>query len=149
MGRNMPGNASIVLTKAEASLRHIESAIIAFEEGRFDVAITLAGAAEGMAPKTAGPALFTFLRDHPRISAEGVGKTEWIDILNVERNWLKHDAASHPTTMEFDRSSAAIMLIRAISGAQPAFGFQSDAIENFGRWVIQHTDDLFSGDARA
>jgi hypothetical protein len=138
----MPATTSIALTKADASLRHIEAAIAAFGEGHFDVAITLAGAAEGMAPDNAGPALFTFLRDHPRIAAEGIGPKEWIDVINAERNWLKHTGLDHALTMTFDRSSAAIMLVRAISKAQASFGFQSEAIETFRLWMIRHIDDF-------
>jgi hypothetical protein len=139
------GNASIILTKADASLRHIEASIAAFDEGHYDVAITLAGAAEGMAPET-GTALFPYLRDHPRIAAEGVGKTEWVSALNVERDWLKHHAPSHPATMEFERASAAIMLVRAISKAQAAFKFQSEATEEFRRWINENVETLFSDD---
>jgi hypothetical protein len=115
-----PENTSIVLTKAEASRRHIEAAIIAFEEERFDVTITLAGGAEGMAPE-GGASLFQPLRDHSTIAEEGVEvrwppagtpqasprrggagkgtvpkdegqekKRDWIKVLNEEYNWLKH-----------------------------------------------------------
>jgi hypothetical protein len=132
-----PAKTSVVLTKSEASRRHIEAAIKAFEEERFDVAITLAGAAEGMAPETTGPALFPFLLDHPRIAAEGVEKKDWIEALNVERNWLKHAGPNHAPTMEFDRSAAAYMLLRAIDKARAAFGFQGERIEFWFR-VIEH-----------
>ena len=57
-----PPDKSFVLTKAEAFRRHIKAAMRAFEEGRFDVAITLAGAAEGMAPETAAQTLYSFAR---------------------------------------------------------------------------------------
>jgi hypothetical protein len=129
------------LTKAEAALRHIEAAIAAFDRGLFDVSITLAGAAEGMAPDPPTAKLFEALRDHPQLATEGIERKKWITFLNAERNWLKHTGTGpeHPLTMVFDQSSAAIMLVRAISRAQPAFGFQSEAIEAFRVWVI---DDL-------
>jgi hypothetical protein len=137
-----PPDKSFVLTKADASLRHIEAAIAAFDEGHFDVAITLAGAAEGMAPGTAEPALFTFLRDQPMIDAEGIGRKEWSDVINVERNWLKHTGPDHPPTMTFDRSSAAIMLLRATSKAHASFGLRSEAIKAFELWMVEHIDDF-------
>ena len=137
-----PAKTSIVLTKAEASRRHIEAAIKAFEEERFDVAITLAGAAEGMAPKTTAPTLFSFARDHPGLAAQGAKKSEWTDQLNVERNWLKHAGPNHAPTMEFDRSAAAYMLVRAISKVRAAFGFQGEDIE-FWFWITQHNNDMF------
>jgi len=127
-----PEKRSFVLTNDEASLRHIEAAITAFEEERFDVAITLAGAAEGMAPKTSMPDYFQIIRDHPRIEAKGIKKKEWTDEwLNIERNWLRHAGENHPSTCEFHRFAAAQMLVRAISKAQAAFGFQSAAIDAF------------------
>jgi hypothetical protein len=117
-----PAKTSIVLTKAEASRRHIEAAITAFEEEQFDVSITLAGAAEGIAPEPTGPTLFSFARDqHPRIAATGVKKSDWIEALNAERNWLKHvGEENHPPTMEIHRWAAAYMLVRAIDKAQAA-----------------------------
>jgi hypothetical protein len=131
-----PPDKSFVLTKAEASRRHIEAAIKAFEEGRFDVAITLAGAAEGMAPETTAQTLYSFARDHPGLAAQGNAKKEWFEQLNVERNWLKHAGPNHAPAMEFDRSSAAYMLIRAIDKAQVTFGFQGEDIE-FWFWTIK------------
>lgn len=139
---------NIVLTKAEAARRHIEAAIAAFDRGLFDVAITLAGAAEGIAPEGMGrnqpnPTLFEALRDHPQLEREGIEKNEWKKFLNRERNWLKHDAGpEHPPTMEFDQSSAAIMLVRAITKAQREFGVQSKAIDAFRDWVTKNVDAL-------
>ena len=132
---------SFVLTKAEAALRHIEAAIAAFDRGLFDVAITLA-ALEGMAPNPPTASLFEAFRDHPQLATEGIERSEWIMFLNAERNWLKHTGTGpeHPLTMVFDQSSAAIMLVRAISKAQPAFGFQSEAIEAFRAWVTENVD---------
>jgi hypothetical protein len=65
-----PAKTSFVLTKAEASLRHIEAAITAFEQKRFDLAITLAGAAEGMAPK--GGLSLCLPYEFPRLSMTAV-----------------------------------------------------------------------------
>jgi hypothetical protein len=137
-----PPSASFVLTKAEASLRHIEQAIAAFELGLFDVTITLAGAAEGMAHEPAAPHLLKTLREHPKIVAEGTSLKEWHATLNLERDWLKDDGPSHPTSMTFERSAAAIMLVRAITKAQAAFGFQSEAVEAFRAWITRNLDDF-------
>jgi len=131
---------SIVLTKAEAALRHIEAAIVAFDRNLFDVAITLAGAAEGMAPDPSTASLFEAFRNHPLIITDGVERKKWIGFLDAERNWLKHTGPEHPPTMVIDQTAAVIMLVRAISKAQPAFGFQSEAIEAFRDWVIENVD---------
>jgi len=135
---------SIVLTKAEAARRHIEAAIAAFDRGLFDVAITLAAAAEGMAPDPppTTATLFKVLRDHPRVATAGIERKDWINCLNQERDWLKHNGTEHPMTMAFNQSSAAIMVERAISIAQSAFGFQSGAIEMFRDWVTKNVDFL-------
>jgi hypothetical protein len=140
---NFPAKPSIVLTRDEAFRRHIEAAIIAFEEERYDVAITLAGAAEGMVPETTGPApaLFLLLRDHPTAA----GKKNWIKKLNAARNWLKHAAEpNHPPNMKFDRREAVIMLVRAISKDQTA-ALQSEAIKNVTSWIKEHFDEVFPG----
>lgn len=137
-----PPSASFVLTKAEASLRHIEQAIAAFELGLFDVTITLAGAAEGMAPEINAPHVLKMLRDHPRIVAAGTPSKEWYSTLNLERDWLKHHGPTHPPSMTFERSAAAIMLARAISKAQAAFGFQSEIIETFRAWITKHLENF-------
>jgi hypothetical protein len=79
----------ITLTKDEAALRHIEAAMAAFERGLYDVAITLAGAAEGMVPDPPTAGLFEALRDHQKPATEGIKRREWIRALNAERNWLK------------------------------------------------------------
>jgi hypothetical protein len=135
-----PPDISFELTKAQASLRHIEQAIAAFEQGLFDVAITLAGAAEGMSPETPAPNLFKVLLEHPRVATEGTPLKEWNAALNMERDWLKHTGPTHAPSMTFDRSAAAIMLVRAISKAQAALGCQSDTIETFQAWITKHVE---------
>jgi hypothetical protein len=127
-----PAKTSFVLSNAEASLRHIEAAILAFEEEQFDVVITLAGAAEGMAPTAATPSYFPIIQDDPKIGAAGMTKKELRDEwLNAARNWLRHAGENSPSTCEFHRFAAAEMLVRAITKAQAAFGFQSTTIDAF------------------
>jgi hypothetical protein len=53
---------------------------------------------------------------------------------------------SHPATIEFERVSAAITLVRAISKAQAAFKFHSEATEEFRRWINENVEPLFSDD---
>ena len=113
-----------------------------------------------MAPE-GGASLFHLLRDHSRIAEESVevpwppagtpqatspgrgsaGKgtvpkdkkkeRNWINVLNAERDWLKHAGETHPSTCEFHRFAAAIWLVRAISKAHAAFGVQSTTIDAF------------------
>jgi hypothetical protein len=78
------------VTKAEAATRQVEAAIAALVLSDFDIAVTLAGAAEGMIERS-GPHLFKFLLDHPK--AEGVDKKKaWITAASSSssRNPLLH-----------------------------------------------------------
>jgi hypothetical protein len=73
------------LTLTEAATRQVDAAIDALERGKFDVALTLAGAAEGMI-KRDGYHLFAGLRDNPRAKERIAEKKDWIAILNRERD---------------------------------------------------------------
>jgi hypothetical protein len=55
----------VTATKPGAARRQLEVGISAFEGGDYAVAITLAGAAEGMLPEDKNQPLFSRLRDHP------------------------------------------------------------------------------------
>ena len=83
----VPG-APLKLTKGEAATRQIEAAIAALVRGHFDIAITLASAAEDMIDRK-GSHLFAFLRDHPQVN-----KKDWIRHINRHRDWFKHASGS-------------------------------------------------------
>lgn len=76
------------MTKQDAAIQQIEAAIAAFHTGQFAVAITLAGAAEAMAPAKPG-GLWEVIRDNPERPLPDPKK--WIKRLNETRDWLKHD----------------------------------------------------------
>ena len=96
------------LTKEQAAARQVEAAINAFVRGDFDIAITLAGPAEGMFDRK-GRHLFAFLRGHPKASE--VVRKEWMSHLNRDRDWLKHP--SGPERLLIERFSAAVAITRA------------------------------------
>jgi hypothetical protein len=98
----------LTLTKEQAAVRQVEAAIHALMRGDFDIAVTLACAAEGMF-KRAGRHLFAVLRDHP--TAKGIPKKVWIAHLNRDRDWLKHHCG--PDRLVIERSSAAAAITRA------------------------------------
>lgn len=100
----------ITVTKSEAATRQIEAAIDALRRGDFDIAITLAGAAEDMIDRDSNY-LFAFLRDSDRVS--DVPTKDWIRVLNAERDWLKH--SSGPDTLTIEKEAAFIMVARAAS----------------------------------
>jgi hypothetical protein len=78
------GSLSCTRPRAVKLTRHIDG----MDAGDYDVALTLAGAAEGMIERT-GLHMFGWLKQHPR-ALERFDKKEWISILNSERDWLKH-----------------------------------------------------------
>jgi hypothetical protein len=101
----MPQHKSITLTRVQAAGRQIEAAIEAWENNKFDIATTLAGAAEGMIISARG--IFDYQRNHPKVK-EVLKMTpkEYGDQLNRER-WLKHPTEHR--TMKFTGYSAALM----------------------------------------
>jgi hypothetical protein len=126
-------DGSLKLSLAGAATRQTNAAIAAFEQGMFDVALTLAGAAEDMIERE-GPHMFQWLRDHPG-ARERFSKAEWISGLNMERNWLKHGGAAE---MTIERASAAIMIARAMSKLDR----WSPAMDEFKIWLLANLDNL-------
>jgi uncharacterized protein (UPF0210 family) len=59
---------TLKISKAEGASRQVEKAIKALERGDFDIAVTLAGAAEGML-KRSGHHLWSFMLQSPKAAA--------------------------------------------------------------------------------
>jgi hypothetical protein len=123
-----PLKDSLTVTKNEAASRQTEAAIEAFARGDFDIAITLAGAAEGMIERD-GPHMFSFLRDSPRVKE--FPKNNWIAVLNAERDWLKH--YSGPDTLIIEKEIASFMIARAASKLEK----WTPRIEEFRQWIVK------------
>lgn len=128
-----PNKGVLRLTKVQGATRQTNAAIEAFARGDFDIAITLAGAAEGMI-KWKGRHLFTFLRDSPGV--QHVGRNTWIATLNVERDWLKHPSGSR--VLRLEREHAAIMIARAAS----KLARWSPQMREFKTWLRKNIDNL-------
>jgi hypothetical protein len=124
---------ALTLTKIEAATRQTDAAIEALIRGDFDIAITLAGAAEGMIERD-GPHMFAFLRDSPRV--KDIGRKPWIAALNMERDWLKHTGG--PDALSFERDSAAFMIARAASKLE----HWTPRMDEFKEWLLKHIEDL-------
>lgn len=103
--------ASLSLTLHEAASRQVDAAIDALQAGDYDVALTLAGAAEGMIERKTGHYMFGWLKQHPR-AMERFDQKQWIAILNSERDWLKHGGQP---AMQICCADAAFMIARAAS----------------------------------
>ena len=112
-GMHIP-ETSYSLTKAEAAVRQVDAAIVALEGRLWEVATTLAGAAEDM---TQREGFFQFHRDH--LTLRGFDRQETIAALIQQRDWLKHGNSSHPDVMSFDRFTVAFMVARAVTKLEP------------------------------
>lgn len=97
-----------------AATRQVEAAIDAIERGDYDVAITLAGAAEGMLPELAHQPLFTMMRDNPKVPPE-LSKKVWISTLNAERDWLEHPTVVLGEEINLELGDGVFMLLRAFA----------------------------------
>jgi hypothetical protein len=122
------------LTLVHAASRQVDAAIEALGRGDFDVALTLAGAAEGMIHRE-GHHMFGWLRDNARAKERFPEKKEWIALLNSERDWLKHGGAD---TMEIECASAAFMIARAASKLES----WTPRMDAFKAWLISNVDRL-------
>jgi hypothetical protein len=124
----------IKLTLAEGATRQVDAAIDALGRGDFDIALTLAGAAEGML-KREGFHLFGGLRDNPRAKERIAEKKDWISLLNRERDWLKHGGDDEIQIECFD---AAIM----IAGAASKLEAWTLKMEQFREWFLANLDSF-------
>jgi hypothetical protein len=100
------------------------------ERGDFDVAITLAGAAEGMISRE-GLHLFSFLRESARAKVAYAQPKDWISALNQERDWLKHGGDDE---MQIECFDAAAMIARAASKLE----VWTPKMESFRTWFVDN-----------
>jgi hypothetical protein len=122
------------LTLTAAASRQAEAAINAFERGKFEIAVTLAGAAEGMIQRD-GYHLFAGLRDNPRAKERFEKQKDWINVLNREFYWLKHGGDD---AMEIACFDAAMMIARALSKLDAKDW--TPRMEEFRGWFLKNLD---------
>jgi hypothetical protein len=120
------------LSREEAASRQIEAAIDALESDDFDIALTLAGAAEGMIVRERRH-MFAWLRDHPG-AAERFTK-DWVSVLNLERDWLKHGGQQNT---KIECASAAFMIARAMSKLE----MWTPKMDAFKAWLLSNLDNF-------
>ena len=126
---------ALTISKAGAAGRQVEGAIAALEQGDFDIAVTLAGAAEGMLERT-GPHMWSFTLNSPQAAA--FDRKELVSFLNAERDWLKHPTQSAGETITLTRAHAAVMIVRAMSKLET----WSLRMYDFRRWFEGNLDDV-------
>ncbi|WP_027548327.1 hypothetical protein [Bradyrhizobium sp. WSM2254] len=125
--------ASLFLTLHKAATRQVDAAIDALQAGDFDVALTLAGAAEGMIERS-GHHMFGWLKHHPK-ALERFSQREWISILNTERDWLKHGGQP---AMRISVAEAAFMIARAASKLED----WTPKMVAFKIWLLANIDSI-------
>jgi hypothetical protein len=126
---------SLTISKSEGASRQIEEALKALHRGDFDIAVTLAGAAEGMIERS-GMHLWAYILNHPR--AAEFEKPELIAGLNAARDWLKHPTRTARDTLTLTRADAVHMIMRAMSKLEA----WSRQMWQFDDWLKQNVDDL-------
>jgi hypothetical protein len=123
------------LSKTGGACRQVEEAIKALERGDFDIAVTLAGAAEGMLERS-GQHMWSFTMKSP--GAAAFEKTELVRFLNAERDWLKHPTPDAGNTMTLTRAHAALMIVRAMTKLET----WSPRMNRFKRWYQGNLDEV-------
>jgi hypothetical protein len=123
------------ISKADGASRQVEEAIKALERGDFDIAVTLAGAAEGMLERS-GQHMWSFMLKSPKAAA--FEKTELIRSLNAERDWLKHPTPDAGNMMTLIRAHAALMIVRAMTKLET----WSPRMNRFKRWYEGNLDEV-------
>jgi hypothetical protein len=118
------------VTKKEAALRQITAAIEHYNKGEYECAITLAGAAEGqLTVKDADNHLFKQLKE--RVPPEFKDERDWASWLNATRDWLKHETPQWGDQWVISDYSAGIMISRAITKFNRAYGQVTQRMLNF------------------
>lgn len=112
---------SITLSREEAGLRQLVMAITMFRFGRYECAITLAGAAEEMFPRRTD-GVFDRVKHAP--PPPGKEQHPWAKLtpdergtaLNDVRNWLKH-VDRPPDVRDITQADAELAIARAFTRA--------------------------------
>lgn len=125
----------LTITKVEAATRQVEEAIKALLRGDFDVAITLAGAAEGMLERS-GQHMWSYIKQ--RTAEDGFDEKAMVKVVNAELYWLKHPTPDAPDILTLTRSDAAWMIVRAMTKLET----WSPILIEFEAWVQLNLDDL-------
>jgi hypothetical protein len=124
--RVKPASNTLTITKVEGATRQTDAAIEAFTRGHFDIAMTLAGAAEGMLHGTSGLHMSSFLLD---MIPKGE-KSGWIAEINRQRDWLKH--AAGPEVLTLEEWQAAQIIVRAVTKLEK----WTPRMEEFKAWFV-------------
>jgi len=108
-------------------LEQIHAAIWHCQHERYECAITLGAAAEGLLPATNELHLFKVLQKSPIARAD----FDFNEIIN----WLKHPTA--PDEIAIPEFEVAIVIVRAISKFFVVYNAESPTMREFVRWAFK------------
>ncbi len=102
-----------ILSKLDAAVNHLDWAIrLIVDHGAYDVAITVAGAAEEVLGKAvAGKPVAKRLNERFQEATGLSEKAIADDHLNRVRNWLKHNGPGSPQTLEAELEVEAVAMV--------------------------------------
>lgn len=109
-------NRMEIVSKLDAAKRHLIAAIkLFFEDGDPLVIHTIAAASQGVLrdiAKATKAEHLSILHDHPNIQMEH--RKDWIKVLNIPRNFLKHADNDPNGMLEFDPIDNETVLLDAV-----------------------------------
>ncbi len=130
----------LTIDKISAAQEQLDESIGAFFRNKLLAAITLAGATEYMLP-IANPEGDLFEIGKKKIPhLLGMTETEVINVMNEQRDWLKHIQMQKPVVMRYSQEDAIIMILRAYFRLRSLTGVESEAMVNFRSWLAQTYD---------
>jgi hypothetical protein len=150
--KTYPQHPRHVLTihKVDRAVNHVDWAIrLVVDHGAFDVAITLAGAADEVLGKATGdrPAfrdLRARLQELSGLPADIVADEH----LNKLRNWMKHPTIEIPQTLQVDlEADAAQMIIRCLINLLRIGELQRSDWRRFLAWLRATRPDIANPEA--
>lgn len=111
------------LDKKTAALIQIETAIGCFRNGNYIATITLCGAAESCLPKTQNASWFDETKELlSSIAPQHFKVKDWIFVMNLERDWLKHHNTEQQNIISIDKTSSNVWITRALTKFVSVFG---------------------------
>jgi hypothetical protein len=132
--------ASLSIDKISAAQEQLDESIGAFFRDKRLAAITLAGATEYMLP-IVNPKSDLFEMGKKKIShLLGMSEAEVIDVMNEQRDWLKHVQMQKPVVMHYSQDDVVIIILRAYLRLRSFTEVESEEMLNFRYWIEQNYD---------